>query len=216
MDMSRQMGLISLKSLSTAKISLIGVGGIGSPTALTLGKMGIPRLRLFDDDVVAPHNLPNQIFRLTDIERPKVTAVKEVVELFSDAEVEAIQEKFDGTQKLEGVVISAVDEMTQRKIIWEKVRYNIHVPLYVEARMGAEVLRLYSLNPTDPEAVRRYEATLYTSAEAVHQPCTEKSIIYTVMVAAGIITGQVKKWLVGEPYYFEIIMDLKNMIMMVE
>ncbi|KKT86301.1 MAG: hypothetical protein UW84_C0013G0025, partial [Candidatus Collierbacteria bacterium GW2011_GWA2_44_99] len=41
MDMSRQMGLISLKSLSTAKISLIGVGGIGSPTALTLGKMGI-------------------------------------------------------------------------------------------------------------------------------------------------------------------------------
>jgi len=216
MDMSRQMGLISLKSLNTAKISLIGVGGIGSPTALTLGKMGIPRLRLFDDDVVASHNLPNQIFRLTDIERPKVTAVKEVVELFSDAEVEAIQERFDGTQKLEGVVISAVDEMTQRKIIWEKVRYNIHVPLYVEARMGAEVLRLYSLNPTDPEAVRRYEATLYTSAEAVHQPCTEKSIIYTVMVAAGIITGQVKKWLVGEPYYFEIIMDLKNMIMMVE
>lgn len=216
MDMSRQMGLISLKLLSTAKISLIGVGGIGSPTALTLGKMGIPRLRLFDDDVVAPHNLPNQIFRLMDIGRPKVTAVKEVVELFTDAEVEAVQKRFDGTQKLEGVVISAVDEMTQRKIIWEKVRYNIHVPLYVEARMGAEVLRLYSLNPTDPEVVRRYEATLYTSAEAVHQPCTEKSIIYTVMVAAGLITGQVKKWLVGEPYRFEIIMDLKNLIMMVE
>jgi hypothetical protein len=151
-----------------------------------------------------------------DIGRPKVTAVKEVVELFTDAEVEAVQKRFDGTQKLEGVVISAVDEMTQRKIIWEKVRYNIHVPLYVEARMGAEVLRLYSLNPTDPEVVRRYEATLYTSAEAVHQPCTEKSIIYTVMVAAGLITGQVKKWLVGEPYRFEIIMDLKNLIMMVE
>lgn len=215
--MSRQMGLISLQALnSIGRINLIGVGGIGSPTALTLAKMGISRLKLFDDDLVSPHNIPNQVFRLSDIGRPKVVAAKEVVEDFTDAKVEAIQERYDGRQRLDGVVISAVDDMTQRMIIWNKLRYNIQVPLYVEARMGAEVLRLYSLNPTDPEAVSRYEKTLYTSAEAVHQPCTEKSIIYTVMVAAGIITGQVKKWLVGEPYHFEIIVDLKNMIMMVE
>jgi molybdopterin/thiamine biosynthesis adenylyltransferase len=176
--------------------------------------MGIPTLRLFDADIVAPHNLPNQIFRKSDIGRTKVKAVAEVVELFSDAAVETVPAMYDGSQTLDGVVISAVDSMTARQVIWNKVRYNIHVPLYIEARMGAEVLILYTFCPTDPDAVAEYEKTLYSSAEAVHQPCTEKSIIYTVMVAAGMITGQVKKWLVGEQFYFEIVMDLKNVLTM--
>jgi len=77
-------------------------------------------------------------------------------------------------------------------------------------------LRVYSLNPTDPDVIARYEKTLYTSAQAIQQPCTQKAIIYTVMVTAGFIGGQIKKWLVGEPYKFEIYFDLKNMILMVE
>lgn len=215
MDLSRQIGMISPQILQTASIDLIGAGGLGSPTGLTAAKMGIPRLRLFDDDVVEPHNIPNQLFRLTDVRRPKVVALKEIIESYTGAAVEAIQERFDGSQSLKGIVISTVDSMAARRAIWEKVRYNIHVPFYVEARMGAELLRIYALEPTDPEAIENYEATLYTDEEAVDLPCSHKSIIYTVMVAGGFITGQVKKWLVGDPYPFEILMDLKNMILMV-
>ncbi len=217
-NLSRQIGIISLEQLESAKIiNLIGVGGIGCPTALALGDMGIPGLRLFDDDIVEDHNRPTQIlYRRTDLGRPKVEAAKEVLEMFTDAQIVPVQSRFDGTQDLEGIVVSAVDKMDQRMVIWKKIRYNINVPLYVEARMGAEVLRIYSLNPTDPEAVERYEKTLYTSEKAIQQRCTEKSIIYTVLVAGGFIGGQVKKFLVGEQFYFEIIMDLKNMILMVE
>lgn len=216
MNFSNQISLIQPHLLNNIKVDLIGVGGIGSPTALTLAKMGIPDIRIFDADLVSDHNLPNQIFRLTDIRRPKVVAVKEVVESFSDAKITPIQEMFDGSQKLEGVVISAVDSMTARKRIWESVRFNINVPFYIEARMGAEVLRLYSLDPRDPDDISRYELTLYSSDEALHQRCTEKSIIYTVMVASGLIASQVKKWLNAETINFEIVMDLKNTMLMVE
>lgn len=216
MDLSRQVGIIPPDVLDAAAVTMIGVGGIGSPLALTLAKMGVPRLKFFDDDTVESHNIPNQLFRLSDIGRPKVESCKEVIEDFTGAQVEAVNALFDGSQKLEGVVISAVDGMTVRKMIWEKVRYNIHVPLYIEGRMAKEFLRIYTLNPTDPEAVALYEATLYSDEEAQQGPCTEKSIIYTVMVSAGLMAGQVKKWLVGEPNSFEILMDMKTLTLMVE
>ncbi len=46
----------------TGKIRVIGVGGIGSPTAIILAKMGFKRFVLMDDDTVEPHNLPSQFF----------------------------------------------------------------------------------------------------------------------------------------------------------
>ena len=215
MNLSRQTGIIAPDILKNAEVvTLIGVGGIGSPLVLTLAKMGIPKFVLIDPDTVEDYNIPNQLFRLSDIGRPKVIAAKEVIEAFTGAEVVAIQEKFDGSQKLEGIVISGVDWMTVRKMIWESLRFNPLVPLYVEGRMASELLRIYTLNPTDPNAVTAYEATLYSDEEAQQAPCTAKSIIYTVMVSAGLMAGQVKKWLVGEPYSFEILMEMKSLTLM--
>jgi len=202
--------------MAATKIVLIGDGGIGSPTALTLGKMGIVDLTIFDSDTVMPHNLPNTVFRFSDIGAPKVSASKEILAEFTDADVVAVPEMFDGSQPLEGIVISAVDSMTARIAMWESIRYNPMIPLYIEARMGAEVLVIYTVVPTDPDEVERYEKTLYTSAQALQAPCTEKSIFYTVMVIAGLIGCQVKKYLVGQSYKFKIVMDLVNTLFVVE
>lgn len=217
MDLSRQMGLLPPEALKATKINLIGVGGIGCPTASALAHMGVPIIQLFDGDTVEEHNRPTQIlYRRTDVGRFKVDAAKEVLEMFTDAKILTVPSRFDGSQKLEGIVISAVDSMASRKVIWEKVRYNIHVPLYVEARMGGQTLITYTLSPTDPDAVKRYEETLYSDAEATTEPCTEKAIVYTVLFAGGVIANQVKKYLMGETYEFEIMMDLMNMEMMVQ
>lgn len=215
-DFLRQKGLVSPELVASTKIVLIGDGGIGSPTAFALAKIGIVDLTIIDADTVMAHNLPSTMFRHEDIGIAKVLASKQILASFTDAKVVAVPEMFDGSQPLEGVVISAVDSMTARIAMWESVRYNPLVPLYIDARMGAELLMIFTLDPCDPEMVERYEKTLYTSAQAAQVACTEKSIFYNVLVIAGLICSNVKKYLVNQPLKFKIVFDLVNLIFVVE
>jgi molybdopterin/thiamine biosynthesis adenylyltransferase len=210
-DYWRQLDILSPDSTSDHTVTLIGVGGIGSPTALTIAKMGLPYLKLYDDDQVSQHNIPSQLYSPADIGQPKVEALAKYLNTFTGAEIETHNQRYD-TDKLSDLVVSAVDSMEARQQIWKAIRYNISVPLYVESRMGAEVVRIYSVNPTDPDMVSWYENMLYDDDQAFQAPCTERAIIYTVMVTAGLIANQIKKFLNNEELRKEIIFDLKNLI----
>ena len=55
-------------------VTLIGAGGIGGLTAITLAKMGVPEMIIWDGDVVAIENTGTQFFSSSDVERLKVDA----------------------------------------------------------------------------------------------------------------------------------------------
>lgn len=212
-DYWRQLDLITPDELSIP-IVIIGAGGIGSLTALALAKMGCSRLTVYDPDIVEPHNLPNQFYRLEDINRPKVEALWGVIQAFTGLQIAAIPEAVS-EQRLQGVVISGVDSMAARQTIWRgAIRYHSPVELYIDARMGAEVCRIYTIRPTDPEQVRSYEATLYDDAQASEEPCTARAIIYNLLTIAGLIANQVKKYAKGEALETELIFDLKTLTLL--
>lgn len=215
MDFWRQADIISQEDLNRHPISLIGAGGIGSPTALALAKMGVSRITVYDDDVVELHNLPNQIFRFSDLEKSKVEGIADICRDFAGTEVVTVPERL-ADHPLKGIVVSGVDSMASRKEIWERVKYNIAVEFYCEARMGAEVFMIHSVNPTDPDDVEWYETTLYSDEEASELPCTARAVIYNVFVISGLIANQVKKFSVGDPYHREIIMDLATMTLLTQ
>jgi hypothetical protein len=214
MDYWRQLDVVSPSDLADLKVTLIGAGGIGSPTALALTKMGVSQISVYDNDSVELHNLPNQFYRLSDLGKPKVEALADAVIDYAGVSPEAKVELFEN-QQLSGVVISGVDSMTARKAIWQRVRYNPTVEVYIEARMGAEVCRIHTVDPTDPSAVKWYETTLYSDEEAQELPCTARAIIYTVFVVAGLIASQVKKYVRGQELRKEIIFDLVTLILLV-
>ncbi|MBI5166791.1 MAG: ThiF family adenylyltransferase [candidate division NC10 bacterium] len=210
MDLFRQMDIVKEEALE-APIVVIGCGGIGSFVILALAKMGCSTLTIYDDDRVEEHNIPNQLYRLEDIGRPKVEALAGVVKAYTGLSLEARPERFDG-QRPQGMVISAVDSMQARRRIWDRsVRYRAGVPLYIDARMGAEVARIYTVQPADPDDVRFYEATLHGDEEALRLPCTAQAIIYTGFSIAGLIANQVKKFVMGEALKREIIFDHKTL-----
>lgn len=214
-DYWRQLDLVTPEQLAVP-ITVVGVGGIGSPTALALAKMGCSNLTVYDPDVVEPHNLPNQFYRLQDVGRAKVHAIRELIKAFTGLEVVAVQETVQA-QRLHGVVISAVDSMAARQAIWrEAIRFRASVQLYVDARMGAEVCRIYSVRPTDPEDVRAYEQTLYTDDQATPESCTAQAIIYNVLTVAGLIANQVKKYATADSLARELIFDLKTLTLLVD
>ncbi|MBI3954364.1 MAG: ThiF family adenylyltransferase [Chloroflexi bacterium] len=213
MDFWRQQDIVSSDELDVP-IVVIGAGGIGSPTVLALAKMGCTQLTVYDDDLVESHNIPNQLFLLDDIGRPKVEALAHLVQGFTGTSIRTVQERVAG-QRLQGIVISGVDTMSSRHDIWQRsIKYKPQVRLYVDARMGAEVCRIYSINPVDPDDVRLYEETLYTDEEATEEPCTARSIIYNVFGIAALIGNQVKKHAKGEEMAKEIIFDLKTLLLL--
>jgi hypothetical protein len=210
MDFWRQMDIITPDDFEKYMVTMIGAGGIGSPTTLALSKMGVSRITIYDDDIVEKHNLPNQMYRTSDIGKLKVEATKDICNDFSEVVINTIGEKFE-KQIINGVVISGVDTMKSRDIIWKRMKYNPSVNLYIDARMGAEVCKICTMNPCDPNDIRWYEKTLFPDDKASEEPCTAKSVIYNTFSIAGLVASQVKKFVRGQPYPREIIFDLKTL-----
>jgi len=210
MDFRRQLDLVKEEVL-VIPIAIVGCGGIGTFTALALAKMGCRNLTLYDDDLVEGHNVPNQLYRVEDVGRAKVDALAEILKTFAGLSPGIRRERVDG-QRLMGIVVAGIDSMKARKVLWQKsIRYRASVPLYLDARMGAEVARLYTIRPADPDDVRFYERTLYDDAEAFEPPCTAAAIIYSGFSIAALIASQVKKFLMGEGPRQEILFDLKTL-----
>ena len=110
-----------------------------------------------------------------------------------------------------GKVIASTDEMSSRKIIYEYCKQS-GVRLFVDARMGGEVMRIYSISPSLPQEQKFYEASLYEDKEVNGEKCTAKTIIYNVLLIASLITSQIKKDLTQEDIMNEIIFDFKTLI----
>jgi molybdopterin/thiamine biosynthesis adenylyltransferase len=205
-DYWRQLDLVSPSDL-VWDVNLVGAGGLGSSIGLAVIKMGCPRLHVFDPDRVEPHNLPNQLYRLADVDRPKAVALSAFLREFSPAEITAVEEKVVD-RVLTGVVIAAVDSMASRRDIWENcVRYRLAVPLFIDTRMGGEVGRVLTVNPSNPSSVERYEATLFTDDEGAEDPCTAQATIYSTFGIAALVANQIKRFARDEPLVFDHIVD---------
>lgn len=62
--------------LQQATVGIMGLGGLGSPLAVALARMGVGRLRLADYDVVEPSNLNRQHYFIDQLGQPKTAALR--------------------------------------------------------------------------------------------------------------------------------------------
>jgi len=71
----RGIGVEGQRRLREARVSIVGVGGLGSVSALQLAAMGVGHLRLVDHDVVDISNLHRQsLYDMSSLGYPKVEA----------------------------------------------------------------------------------------------------------------------------------------------
>lgn len=107
--------LQALDRIRASAVAVIGTGGIGSLTAMSLAGAGVASLRLIDQDVVEASNFNRQFFyQRRHIGKRKVDALAEAIqERFSDvdvacidqsASVETAEEMMDG---VDAVIVSA-------------------------------------------------------------------------------------------------------------
>jgi molybdopterin/thiamine biosynthesis adenylyltransferase len=189
---------------------MIGTGGIGAAASIALAKMGIDRFHLVDPDTVEFVNIPTQLLRHSDVGKPKVESVANIMKQLSDTVSGTMaMERIDENNTLrEDIIISSVDSIDARKAIWEAVLKS-ESRWYLEARMGAEVFQLYTVNTGDPDWYSGHLSTLQDD-EIADDPCTAKATIYTAFIAAGHIAHQVKRILMDQQLPRVLIHDIRN------
>ncbi len=189
------------------KIIIIGGGTLGSYATLILASMGYSNIKVYDADSVEYHNFRNQLYTENDVGKSKTEALKEKIKLLTGAEIET-ENKFYGTEDAQNiphdaVIISLVDSMKTREIIFESVKYNPKVRLFIDARTGGHVANVYATNPCDPDGIRRYEEELYTDEKASPVACANQTTLPTVWSVAAAIGKLMDLWVAGFPLIYE-------------
>ena len=194
---TRHRDLINLNSLG-AKIIVVGAGAIGSFTVLSLAKMGFHNITVYDFDTVENENIGAQFYSVDSIGKPKVVALKEMVKNFTGIEINAVERKVTDKDPIEQAdfVIAALDSMSARKLVFDRFigKYLI------DPRMSAEYATLHVVKLSSRDSTDNYSKTLYSDEEAVHERCTAKTTIYTVLLIAGQVVKAVKDIIMDKPY----------------
>jgi hypothetical protein len=182
-------------------VTVIGCGGIGASILPTLVTMGFTKFVLWDDDIVVDRNVTtNLIFRPKDLGKFKVDRVKEYLLEYGATSVEIHKEPFSGQQQLTGLVISGVDSMKARQMIWQHVA-NGDVTLYMDGRIGGQNATLLALEPFNFDHTEWYEKHwLFDDDKAAPLPCTARTIVYPAVSLGVYMAAYLAAWSRGEPY----------------
>lgn len=214
MSFTRQLGILDPKKMKKQKITVVGSGAVGSFSALSLAKMGTPVINVYDNDGVTEHNLPNQFYRKQDTRKYKVLALKEILGDFSDAIVHSSPMQYVGGP-LGDTVVVATDSMSSRKLVWDQFKKQPLSTVFIEARMGAELGRVYTIvkknGKLSAEDIKFYESRWYPDNKVKPLPCTARTIIYNVLMISSLICRAYKGVIMGEAVPREQIFNMTSL-----
>lgn len=140
--MLEEIGFEGMEKLRSAKVCVVGAGGIGNPVVTQLVAMGIGKLRIVDRDVIEITNLHRQhLYTEDDIGRVKVEAAADRLRrLNPGVEIEPVPTsvtKYTAESIVKGfdVVIDALDSVDARYALNDAcIRHNI--PLIYAGALG--------------------------------------------------------------------------------
>ena len=212
-DFSRQANILNPEEFNRP-IHIIGAGATGSWVAFTLAKMGLNNITVYDFDEVGMHNLPNQMFGLSDIDKNKALSIKNIIRRFTGFNIKARTQKVEGGQPLQGIVFMLTDTMKSRKDIYNmSIKNNPNIDLLIETRMDLRGGRIYAIDPKNRYMCKQYEGTFYSDDEAEISACgVSQTVLPTALAITSHAIWKLLNYINGEPLFNETIIDLPNEI----
>ncbi len=120
----KEIGEKGQEVICNARITVIGVGGLGSVILMYLARMGVGHLKIIDFDCVEVSNLARQIlYNKEDVGKLKVLiAKKRMLDINAQIDIVEVAEKIDKdniSNLLDeyDIIVDVVDNMETRKII---------------------------------------------------------------------------------------------------
>ena len=131
--MLEEIGFVGMEKLRSAKICVVGVGGIGNPIVTQLAAMGVGKLKIVDRDVVEISNLHRQhLYNEADIGKVKVeVAAERLKKINHHVQIEAVPlsiTRYTAESIVKGmdIIIDALDTVDARYALNDAcIKYNI-------------------------------------------------------------------------------------------
>lgn len=131
----KEIGGPGQQALLSAKVAIVGAGGLGGPVGLYLAAAGVGQITIIDDDVVETSNLQRQVqFVHTDVGMGKALVMADTLEdLNPDIKAAAVNERLTARNAktlLRGhdIIIDGVDSFETRYVINEAC-LALNIPL---------------------------------------------------------------------------------------
>ena len=139
-----ELGVKGQEKIRSAKVAIIGLGGLGSVSALYLALAGVGTLTLVDQDTVEVNNLHRQVlYSMADLRYPKVEAAeRRIGQINPEVKINAIAENVRA-ENLESLladsdcVVDGLDNMQTRHLI-NKYCVEKSVPFVFGGAIGME------------------------------------------------------------------------------
>jgi molybdopterin/thiamine biosynthesis adenylyltransferase len=175
-------GADQVAKLADQKLTICGVGALGSHLADNLARQGFKQIRVIDRDRIEEHNVGTQLYGESDVGAWKVDVLRLRLFRATGIEIEAIRKELsDRTAKglLEdgGLIIDTFDNSVSRRLVQDQCRQLqlpcLHVGLYADY---GEVIW-----------DERYRVPQDVAGDVCDYPLARNLVLMTVAIASEIL-----------------------------
>lgn len=146
MDLAKSLEYFDPSSVQE-RIHIIGCGAVGSTVAEMLARTGLTKFTLWDFDTVCPHNIANQVFTSSQINKKKVEALRDIMaDINPEAVISLKQEGWQPGAVLNGYVVLCIDNIDTTRAVTESLMRNENVKGVFNFRMGLTEGQHYAAN----------------------------------------------------------------------
>lgn len=179
-------------------VAIVGCGGLGSHLAWNIARLGVREIILIDGDVLEPHNLANQAYRMADVGMMKAEALARALRQALGVQISIVPEFIRDAHALAPVVFLCVDTMRDRKVIMDTcLKGNADVRYVFDGRMDASHGVVYSIDPNSLSHQALWDHYWFPDEEGENDGagCGGKiSVAYTAAITAGMMAHEFVRW----------------------
>lgn len=190
------------ETIANKTVSVIGVGGIGSWTALLLARFGVANVLLVDNDTVENSNISGQLYRLQDVGAPKVDAISWTIGEYSDnVSVSTHMGRVTsetGYSVIKEITVCGLDSMASRREVfnlWRRFIRGLRADerrkyLFIDGRLSFETLQVFAFRGDQEYYINKYATEyLFSDEEADSTICSMKQTSYMANMIASFISN---------------------------
>ena len=196
---SRFSSAIWYENIQKKTVILAGVGGIGSYVGFLLARMKPASMFIYDNDIVEAVNMSGQLYGQSDLGRPKVSALAEMIRNYAGySSVFAISERFTDESEASDIMIGGFDNMEARKLFFNKWLSHVQLKseeerkncLFIDGRLAAEEFQVLCIKGDDEYNINRYNNEfLFSDAEADETICSYKQTTFCANMIASYMVN---------------------------
>lgn len=196
---SRFSSAIWYENIQKKTVILAGIGGIGSYVGFLLARMKPASMFIYDDDIVETVNMSGQLYGQSDLGRPKISALTEMIRNYAGySSVFAISERFTDESEASDIMICGFDNMAARRLFFNKWVNHVQPKpeeerkncLFIDGRLAAEEFQVLCIKGNDEYNINRYNNEfLFSDAEADETICSYKQTTFCANMIASYMVN---------------------------